>query len=321
MEARLRSWRSRRKIPSATTKREATWITSYALSLTARCRRELKSQRHFLQTLVTNLPSGIAVRSMRPRDLGRYVLWNEANEVIFGIKAEAALHKTVSEVIGPEPARRILELDRQLLASPMLQDVVEAREISGRGRRIFHFVRAPIFGASDEVEYIMTSATDITEERRRSDELRLASKVFETTADAIVMSDADDRVVMVNAAFSKLSGYDAQEIMGKILAESPFRPIDVAESDARMERQQRDGSVTGEVPRFRKDGTPLSLWVTASCVHNDDGSIRNYLRVFTDISLLKETQRKLEKLASHDTLTGLPNRRLLHAAFHVHPRE
>ena len=79
-----------------------------------------------------------------------------------------------------------------------------------------------------------------------------------------------------------------------------------------MERQLRDGFVTAEVPRIRKDGTPLSLWVTASCVHNADGTIRNFVRVFTDISLLKETQRKLEQLASFDTLTGLPNRRLLH---------
>jgi diguanylate cyclase (GGDEF)-like protein len=79
-----------------------------------------------------------------------------------------------------------------------------------------------------------------------------------------------------------------------------------------MERQLRDGFVTAEVQRFRKDGSSLSLWVTASCVRNTDGTLRNYVRVFTDISLLKETQQKLEQLASFDTLTGLPNRRLLH---------
>src|ERR1700682_5985328 len=148
--------------------------------------------------------------------------------------------------------------------------------------------------------------------RARTDELELASKVFETTADAIVISDSDDRVVMVNAAFSRVTGYDPQEIVGKILAESPFRPLDVVESAARMERQLRDGFVTAEVQRFRKDGSALSLWVTASCVRNADGAIRNYVRVFTDISLLKATQQKLEQLASFDTLTGLPNRRLLH---------
>src|ERR1700682_2124900 len=148
--------------------------------------------------------------------------------------------------------------------------------------------------------------------RARTDELELASKVFETTADAIVISDSDDRVVMVNAAFSRVTGYDPQEIVGKILADSPFRPLDVFHSAARMERQLRDGFVTAEVQRFRKDGSALSLWVTASCVRNADGAIRNYVRVFTDISLLKATQQKLEQLASFDTLTGLPNRRLLH---------
>jgi diguanylate cyclase (GGDEF)-like protein/PAS domain S-box-containing protein len=142
--------------------------------------------------------------------------------------------------------------------------------------------------------------------------LERASKVFETTADAIVISDADDRVVMVNAAFSRVTGYDPQEIVGKILDESPFRPLDVAEAQARDARLNRDSVVTAEVPRVRKDGAPLSLWLTASCVRNADGTIRNYVRVFTDISLLKETQKELEQLASFDTLTGLPNRRLLH---------
>jgi diguanylate cyclase (GGDEF)-like protein/PAS domain S-box-containing protein len=117
---------------------------------------------------------------------------------------------------------------------------------------------------------------------------------------------------MVNAAFSRLTGYDAQEIVGRILAESPFRPIDPVESAARMKRQLRDGFVTAEVARCHKDGTPLSLWLTATCVRNADGTLRNFVRVFTDISLLKQTQQKLEQLASLDSLTGLPNRRLLH---------
>jgi diguanylate cyclase (GGDEF)-like protein/PAS domain S-box-containing protein len=275
-----------------------------------RNRAELKAQRLFLETLVDNIPSGITVRSMRPENFGQYVLCSESNKLIFGTGKEA-LGKTVVDVMPAPYAAQIMELDRQILESPMPQDIVQVGEVPGKPARIYHLLRGPIFGADGRVDYIMTSATDITGERARNDELQLASKVFETTADAIVISDADDRVVMVNAAFTKLTGFGADEIVGKILAESPFRPIDADESKARMERQLRDGFVTAEVPRIRKDGTPLSLWVTASCVRNDDGTIRNYVRVFTDISLLKETQRKLEQLASFDALTGVPNRRLL----------
>jgi diguanylate cyclase (GGDEF)-like protein/PAS domain S-box-containing protein len=275
-----------------------------------RQRAELKAQRHFLETLVDNIPSGITVRSMRPETFGQYVLCNESNKLIFGTGKEA-LGKTVVDLMPAPHAAEIMELDRQLLASPMMQDIVQVRDLPGKPPRICHLLRGPIFGAEGRVDYIMTSASDITQERARTDELQLASKVFETTADAIVISDADDRVVMVNAAFSKLTGFDAEEIVGKILAESPFRPLDADESKARLERQLRDGFVTAEVPRIRKDGTALALWVTASFVRNADGSLRNFVRVFTDISLLKATQQKLEQLASFDALTGVPNRRLL----------
>jgi diguanylate cyclase (GGDEF)-like protein/PAS domain S-box-containing protein len=275
-----------------------------------RNRAELKAQRLFLETLVDNIPSGITVRSMRPENIGQYVLCSESSKLISGIGREA-LGKTVVGVVAAPYAAQIMELDRQMLASPMVQDIVQVHDSPGNPARIYHLVRGPIFGDDGRVDYIMTSATDITQERARSDELQLASKVFETTADAIVISDADDRVVIVNAAFSKLTGFDAADIVGKILAESPFRPIDVEESNARMQRQLRDGFVTAEVSRIRKDGAPLSLWVSASCVRNPDSTVRNYVRVFTDISLLKATQQKLEQLASFDALTELPNRRLL----------
>ncbi len=139
---------------------------------------------------------------------------------------------------------------------------------------------------------------------------RLASKVFEATTDAIALSDAADRVVMVNAAFEKLTGFTAGEMVGLPWAESPFRPVDPIESAKRGEQLLRDGYVTGEVTRFRKDGKELALWITATCVYEKEGKLANYVRIFSDISALKESQRQLQQLATHDTLTDLPNRNL-----------
>ncbi|MEP7328755.1 MAG: diguanylate cyclase, partial [Betaproteobacteria bacterium] len=284
-------------------------VTALAVRL-QRNRSELKLQQNFLRALVENLPTGLAVRDMQGES-GRYVVWNEANAAALGVSPERAIGHTVEELMEPEVAAQVAKLDMSMLESPMVQDRVEMKVVPGRGRRLIHVVRAPIFGPDGDVQYIMASSADVTDERRHTDQLQLASKVFETTADGIVVTDGDDRVVMVNAAFSKLTGFDASEMLGFILAETPFRPLDLAESRLRMARLQSDGFVTAEVARVRKDGTPLALWITASCVRDDAGQISNYVRVFTDISLLKATQEKLEQLASFDSVTGLPNRRLL----------
>jgi diguanylate cyclase (GGDEF)-like protein/PAS domain S-box-containing protein len=164
---------------------------------------------------------------------------------------------------------------------------------------------------------IATQAMYVARSRKRAwaraRELGLASKVYETTADAIVVSDAQDRVVMVNRAFSRMTGFGAEEIVGRRLESSPFRSLDPAELAIRMQKLHRDGFVTGEILRARKDASELPLWITATCVYDDDGSVMNYIRVFTDISALKASQLQLEQLASRDALTGLLNRRMFHA--------
>jgi diguanylate cyclase (GGDEF)-like protein/PAS domain S-box-containing protein len=248
---------------------------------------------------------------MKAPERGRIVLWNEAYAVMFGIPVGQAVGETIADVLSPESAKRIEELDREMLASPMEQEISDLiMESNVHGHRVAHVIRTPIFDARNEVEYIVSIVRDITDEQARMNEIRLASKVFETTADAIVITDADDHVVMVNSAFSKLTGFTPDDMLGRLLSESPFRPIDPIESATRMERLHREGSVTGEVLRVHKDGSELVLWVTATCARDAGGRIINYVRVFTNISALKDAQRKLEQVASFDALTNLPNRRL-----------
>ena len=72
------------------------------------------------------------------------------------------------------------------------------------------------------------------------------------------------------------------------------------------------GAWAGETSRRRKDGASFACWLNISCVKEPTGRIANYVRVFSDISSLKDSQRQLEQLANYDSLTQLPNRNLFH---------
>lgn len=279
-----------------------------------RSAREVRNQRKFLQALIDNIPMGLVVRSMTGADRGRVAVWNPAAEDIFGVPAAAALGRPMAEVVSQEFAAGMEDRDRALLASPMVQSVPQvAADVPDRGRRVFSMVRAPIFGETGEVEHVVSIIHDATDEQARMDELRLNAKVFETTADAIVLCDAQDRVISVNAAFSKLTGFAPGDMLGTALVETPFASSDPPEERAARQAQfANDGCVMAEVLRHRIDGSELPCWLTKTCVRDESGRVVNYVRVHTDISRLKAAQRELERLASVDALTGLLNRRMFH---------
>ena len=271
---------------------------------------QLRNQRTFLQELLDNIPVGISVRRLTADGSGTYIVWNETNGVMYGVAKESALGRTVVAIASPATAERVLEWDRQLIASPSILDVVEMERLPNGATSHIHRVRAPIFDAGDEAEYVVTVSENVTSRHEAEEKLRLLSKVFETTADGIVIADAEDKVIAVNTAFTRLSGYTPQEMLGHPLWTSPFAPLDPEASARRMDYLHATGFVTAEVRRTHKDGTALYLWVTASVVRDESGGITNYVRTFTDISQLKSAQRQLEQFANFDLLTGLPNRRL-----------
>jgi PAS domain-containing protein len=127
----------------------------------------------------------------------------------------------------------------------MVQEIANAPiERAGHGRRVVNFVRAPIFDAHDHVEFIISIATDVTDQRAHAEELRLASKVFETTADAVLVSDADDRVMMVNQAFTDMTGFSADEVRGHVVQELPFAAGHLDRDAQFIARLTREGRIS-----------------------------------------------------------------------------
>ena len=239
-------------------------------------------------------------------DEGRYMDVNEGYERLTGYARGEVIGRTVGEIgYWVDSSERATMLSR-------LERDGRVRDIEVRFRKKCGDVMICQVSAQplvfEGVACLLSTTQDITQRKADEAQMRLGSRVFESTADAIVVTDSEDRVLTVNAAFSRITGFSAEDMLGRIFGESPFRPIDPEQSAARLEIRLRQGHVTGEVLRHRKDGSELPLWITASNVLDESGKIVNSVRVFTDISELKATQLQLEALATKDALTTLPNR-------------
>ena len=142
-------------------------------------------------------------------------------------------------------------------------------------------------------------------------ELRLAASVFESSAEGILITDAEQRIISANAACEPITGYSPAELIGNrpSMLRSGRHPDEFYEE---LDRDlARDGRWIGEIWNRRKDGEVYPQWMTITAVDDADGLRRNYIASFFDISARKEAEARIHFLAHHDALTGLPNRLLL----------
>ncbi|KAF0815067.1 putative signaling protein [Andreprevotia sp. IGB-42] len=137
---------------------------------------------------------------------------------------------------------------------------------------------------------------------------RLAAQVFENASEGILITDADARIVAVNPAFSRVTGFDAAEAIGKTsrIFDTHGR---VREFNQHVLAQlSEQGMWQGETLDRRKNGEIYPAWLSISAVRDEEGQISNYVGVFSDYTSRKEAEQRLQFLANHDALTGLQNR-------------
>ena len=149
---------------------------------------------------------------------------------------------------------------------------------------------------------------DISERRVSENRLRLLAAVFEHSAEAIMVSDRDNRIVEVNQAFCRLTGYALADVRGadpRLLSSGRSAP---EEYRAMWQSISRTGRWQGEIWDSRKDGTVYPKWLSISTIRGADGNVEHYIGSFVDISERKAAEEKISHLAHFDTLTDLPNR-------------
>lgn len=158
---------------------------------------------------------------------------------------------------------------------------------------------------------------DITERKLAEEKIKLAARVFDTNGEGVMITDAHSKILTVNRAFCALTGYAPEEVCGyKPNILSSGRHSQQFFSDL-WQAIQHQGFWQGELWNRHKDGHDFPVWLSISAVSDDGGQITHFVTIFTDITERHAQQEKIEYLAFHDALTGLPNRLLLIDRFNV----
>ena len=268
---------------------------------------QLSQQLHFQRQLIEAIPSPVFYKDNQARYLG----CNRAYEAFVGCSENELVGKTALDIAPRELAEKCHVSDAELLAHPGSQ-IYETRVRNRNGEiRDVIFHKASFHRADGSVAGLVGVVIDISERKRMEEHLRQAATVFESSAEGVTVTRPDGTIIAVNRAFTEISGYSADEVVGQ----NP-RMLQSGRHGREFYRQLWDsiicdGCWQGEVWNRRKNGEVYPEWLSIRTVRDEHGEVSNYVATFSDISQQKQNEERIHQLAFSDPLTNLPNRRLL----------
>jgi diguanylate cyclase (GGDEF)-like protein/PAS domain S-box-containing protein len=167
-------------------------------------------------------------------------------------------------------------------------------------------------GGLDEISKLTSAFNQMSEALSESEKsMRLASSIYQTNADAILVTDENNLIVDVNPAFTRITGYTHDEVIGQ----NP-RILNSGKHDKEFYRQMwhsilNEGGWQGEIWDKRKNGEIYPKLLNIHLLRRADGSVYRHVAQFSDITEKKQKEDLISRQANYDPLTGLPNRRLL----------
>jgi len=157
---------------------------------------------------------------------------------------------------------------------------------------------------------LFVMAEDITERKRHEESSKLATLMYENASEGMMVTDAEGRILSVNPAFSQISGYSAEEVVGHLAYELTSSHQDIKFYSRMRQTITHTGYWEGEIWHQHKNGDHYLVSLRFNTVFDDKGNALRHVALFTDITKKKATEEAIWKQANFDTLCGLPNRRM-----------
>lgn len=263
---------------------------------------ELEESRDRYVDLYEFAPIGYLTLSLN----GLIVQANLTGTSLLGMDRRKLLRRRFVACIAPEDADRWQRQFLRLVKEGNTRSM-ELTMLRGDGSRFHALLNCTHPSATTSVRVVLS---DISERLHAEEELRIAAIAFETQ-DGMIVTDAKGIFVRVNQAFTRLTGYSADEAIGQQLSFLGSGHQSQVFYDHMWQTLKAKDCWQGVVWNRSKSGKAYAEWLTISSVKGLGGEITHYVGTFSEISKNKEAEAKIYRLAYYDPLTRLPNRRLL----------
>ena len=282
------------------------FITAIVLDELKRETKLRYKTEEYLRSTINNFPFLVWLKDKK----SRFLTVNEPY-------AKACDRNKVSEVEGltdldiwPKTLAEKYRLDDKTVIDNGQQKIVEELVAEHGTERWFETFKSPVFDNQGGIVGTVGFSRDISERKSHELELKLAATVFENTVEGVVITGTNAEIIKINGAFTTITGYSAEEAVGQRMSLLHSGRHTRAYYEQMWLSLTQTGRWQGEIWNRRKDGSVYPQMLSINAVYEHDRII-HFVAVMLDISHIKESEQRLDYLANHDPLTGLPNRRCM----------